>query len=588
MIARRRLFQRLSASLAGVLGRLRRDERGAIAVQFAFLALPIAILAFGLIDMNRISLQRRQLQDALDAATLIAARSTATTDAALDTVGDAAFLVEMNGLGVTLTAANSTFRAGTGNRVIGTVSVTIKPIITNLWTRTDPTITATSDVLRSVNKLEVALVLDNTGSMASNLGSGGTKIDALIDASKDLVDTLYAAAARASEADAVKIAVVPFSMTVNVGSAYKTATWLTGTLPADYGSDVFATRSDRFALHTAMGTTWTGCVESRPDPYDISDAAPSSSTPATMFVPYFAPDEPDYSYRIYKYSSGATTQTNYNSYTANDYATDYAANPNAYGTPTDWFTRQGVVAKYTSSSLRSGATAFDSGPNEGCGITSVLRMTNVRTNAGATTVKSKLDQMVATGNTNVAMGTVWGWHMVSPNAPFADGSAYGTANVSKVLVLLTDGDNVMSESSNDNDSTYSGYGYVWQKRLKNASNVALDVGSTANQRRDAMDSRQTKTCAAARARAVIIYSIGVGVSTHSKAILQGCASTADKYYDVTDSAQLAAVFDSIAGSILQPKLAAMVPDLAEVWVKGRIATFSGQFHAGAAGGIHQR
>ncbi|WP_421739658.1 TadE/TadG family type IV pilus assembly protein [Caulobacter sp.] len=555
MIARRRLFQRLSASLAGLLGRLRRDERGAIAVQFAFLALPIAILAFGLIDMNRISLQRRQLQDALDAATLIAARSTATTDAALDTVGDAAFLVEMNGLGVTLTAANSTFKAGTGNRVIGTVSVTIKPIITNLWTRTDPTITATSDVLRSVNKLEVALVLDNTGSMASTLGSGGTKIDALIDASKSLVDTLYAAAARASEADAVKIAVVPFSMTVNVGSAYKNAAWLTGTLPAEYGSDVFATRSNRFALHTAMGTSWTGCVESRPDPYDIADTAPSSSTPATMFVPYFAPDEPDYSYRIYKYSSGSTTQTNYNYYTANDYATDYAANPNAYGTPTDWFTRQGVLAKYTSSSLRGGATAFDSGPNEGCGITSVLRMTNVRTSAGATTVKDKLDQMVATGNTNVAMGVVWGWHMVSPNAPFADGSAYGTANVSKVLVLLTDGDNVMSESNNDNDSTYSGYGYVWQKRLKNASNVALDVGSTANQRRDAMDSRQTKACAAARARGVVIYSIGVGVSTHSKAVLQGCASTSDKYYDVTDSAQLAAVFDSIAGSIQNLRIA---------------------------------
>jgi Flp pilus assembly protein TadG len=214
-------------------GRLRRDERGAIAVQFAFLALPITILAFGLLDMNRISVQRRQLQDALDAATLIAARSTATTDAALDTTGDAAFLAEMTGLGVTLTAANSTFKAGTGNRVIGTVSVThqadhLQPVEQD----GDPTVTATSEVVRSVNKLEVALVLDNTGSMGSNLGSGGKKIDALIDASKDLVDTLYAAAARASETDAVKIAVVPFSMTVNVGSTYSSATsWITGTLP---------------------------------------------------------------------------------------------------------------------------------------------------------------------------------------------------------------------------------------------------------------------------------------------------------------------------------------------------------------------
>jgi len=153
------------------------------------------------------------------------------------------------------------------------------------------------------------------------------------------------------------------------------------------------------------------------------------------------------------------------------------------------------------------------------------------------------------------MGTVWGWHMVSPNAPFADGSAYGTRNVSKVLVLLTDGDNVMGETNDPNDSTYSGYGYVWQKRLKNASNVALDVGASGTQRRDAMDSRQTKTCAAAKAKGVIIYAIGVGVSTHSKTVLQGCATSTDKYYDVTDSAQLSAVFNTIAGSIQNLRIA---------------------------------
>ena len=542
MIAPRRPPQRLSDSLAGLAGRLRRDERGAIAVQFAFLALPIAILAFGLLDMNRISLQRRQMQDALDAATLIAARSTATTDAALDTVGDAAFLAETTGLGATLTATNSTFKSGTGNRVIGTASVTIKPIISNLWSKTDPLVTATSEVVRSVNKLEVALVLDNTGSMDSKLGSGGKKITALIDASKDLVDTLYAAAARASETDAVKIAVVPFSMTVNVGSTYSSANWITGTLPTAYGDDVFNSAQNRFTLLTQTGLSWSGCVESRPDPYDISDAAPSTSTPASMFVPYFAPDEPDSN--SISYQSGWWTYY-YSSY--NNWITDDKSSSNV------WRTRQGEPNKYAASNkskiINDAKSGDDYGPNAGCGITSVLRMTNVRTSTGATTVKNKLDQMVATGNTNVAMGVVWGWHMISPNAPFADGSAYGTANVSKVIVMLTDGDNVMSEGSNPNDGTYSGYGYIWQKRLKNASNVALDVGASGDERRDAMDSRQTKTCAAARARGVIIYSIGVGVSAHSKVVLQGCASTADKYYDVTDSDQLAAVFDSIAGSI---------------------------------------
>ena len=535
--------------------RLRDDDRGAVAVQFAFLALPIAILAFGLLDMNRISVQRRQLQDAMDAATLMAARSTATTDAALDTVGDAAFAAELTGLGMTLTTGNSTFKADSGNKVIGTASVSIQPIISNLWTKTDPLVTATSEVVRSVNKLEVALVLDNTGSMGSNLGSGGKKIDALIDASKDLVDTLATAAARASETDAVKISVVPFSMTVNVGSSHSSASWLTGTLPSDYGPDVFESSQNRFTLFTRMDTPWKGCVESRPDPYDISDASPTSTTPATLFVPFFAPDEPDDDKVNYPSSSSKyrDARTNWWGEIYNNWITDDKTNSN------DWFTRQKEDNKYASgnkgkviSDAKSGANY---GPNAGCGITSVLRMTNVRTSAGATTVKDKLDDMVATGNTNVAMGLVWGWHMVSPNAPFADGSAYGTKNISKVIVLLTDGDNVMSETGNPNDGTYSGYGYIWQKRLKNASNVALDAGATGTQRRDAMDSRQQKTCANAKAKGVIIYSIGVGVSTHSKAILQNCASTTDKYYDVTDAAQLAAVFDAIAGSIQNLRIA---------------------------------
>ena len=358
------------------LGPASRDERGAVAVQFAFLVLPIAILCFGLLDMNRVSLQRRQLQDALDAATLIAARSTAVTDTALDTVGDAAFQAEMSGLGVTLTGTNSTFKAGADNKVIGTVLVTIKPIITDLWTQADMPVTARAEVVRSVNKLEVALVLDNTGSMASNLGSGGTKINALIAASKDMVDSLYAAAARASETDAVKIAVVPFSMTVNVGSTYENANWITGMLPTDYGADVFDTNTNRFALLNKMKLEWTGCVESRPDPYDTTDAAPTNSNKATMFVPYFAPDEPDYK----------TVPNGWGWYSSNNnYITDDETNSN------QWFVRQSNVNKYDDIDLTNSADDDDGGPNEGCGITDVMRLTNVRTTANANLVKAKLD-----------------------------------------------------------------------------------------------------------------------------------------------------------------------------------------------------
>ena len=547
------IWNRLANRLANLPPRMRDDERGAVAMQFALLLLPIAILTFGLIDLSRVSVQKRQLQDALDAATLMAARSTATTNDGLDSIGDAVLTAETTGLGVPIKDTDATFVAGASNTVVGTVTVVIKPIIANLWSRGDSTVTATSTVMRSVNKLEVALVLDNTGSMDSYLGAV-KKISALKTAAQSLVDVLAGAAGRATETDAVKIAVVPFSMTVNVGPGLQGQDWLKGAMPAEYGDDLFnySEHPDRFALLTAMNLKWSGCVESRPDPYDITDEAPHQAKPASYFVPFFAPDEPDSSYRIYK----ATTGNNYNSYTAkvsNDYAKDYPTSPNPYGSKSDFRERQGLVGKYLPANLRSTANpgAVDGGPNAGCGLASVLRLTNLREATGVKAVKDKLDKMVATGNTNVAMGAIWGWHAVSPNPPLADGTPYGAKNVSKVIILLTDGDNVMSESNNVNNSTYSGYGYAWQKRLKDKNGVALDAASSANARMEAMNSRQKKVCANAKQAGVVIYAIGVGVSTTSKAVLQDCATLPidGHYFDVTDASQLNSVFNTIAGSI---------------------------------------
>ena len=552
------MWKRLAARLVNRLGA---DERGAIAVQFALLLIPIAVLTFGLIDISRASVQKRQLQDALDAATLMAARSTATTNADLDAIGDAALATEMTGLGVTLGPGNSTFVLGDNNTVVGTIQgVVIKPIISNLWTSTNAPVSATATVMRSVNKLEVALVLDNTGSMTSSLGSGGKKIDALVTASKPLVDVLAAAAARATETDAVKLAVVPFSMTVNIGSSYQGQDWLQGIQPSAYGADNFASGRDRFAYLSNLGLTWSGCVESRPPPFDISDTGPSPSTPKSLFVPFFAPDEPDDN-TVYK--SGSSGNKYRDAVNGGPIANNWITRDMGYNgaSSTDWFTRQKAVAKYALSDNTNKnknyviADAKDSdtdyGPNAGCGIASLLRLTNLRTSSGVNTVKAKLGQMVATGNTNVAMGAMWGWHAISPNGPFSDGSAYGTRNVTKVIVLLTDGDNVMSSASNPNKGTYSGYGYADQGRLLDKNNNPITGNSSDDDRRDAMDDRQMKLCDAAKAAPnnVQIYSIGVGVSAHSKAVLLDCASKPEMYYDVTDAAQLTSVFNTIAGSI---------------------------------------
>ncbi|TGV63820.1 hypothetical protein EN801_047195, partial [Mesorhizobium sp. M00.F.Ca.ET.158.01.1.1] len=39
-------------------------------------------------------------------------------------------------------------------------------------------------------------------------------------------------------------------------------------------------------------TGWKGCVEARAGAYNISDTPPDPAKPDTLFVPYFAPDDP--------------------------------------------------------------------------------------------------------------------------------------------------------------------------------------------------------------------------------------------------------------------------------------------------------
>ena len=78
-------------------------------------------------------------------------------------------------------------------------------------------INVTSEVLWGMKKLELALALDNTGSMAS---SG--KMAALKKAAHALLDTLKKAAKKDGD---IKVAIIPFDTTVNLGTSYKNQPW---------------------------------------------------------------------------------------------------------------------------------------------------------------------------------------------------------------------------------------------------------------------------------------------------------------------------------------------------------------------------
>jgi len=125
-------------------------------------------------------------------------------------------------------------------------------------------------------RVRVALVLDNTGSMAND-----GKMDALKTASHNLLSQLQAAATHPED---VYVSVVPFSKDVNFGSDNYAASWLRW----DLWDPVNGTCSNNITCVShgkiwtpAPHSTWNGCVTDRDQNYDTKNDAPVAG--ATLY-----------------------------------------------------------------------------------------------------------------------------------------------------------------------------------------------------------------------------------------------------------------------------------------------------------------
>jgi Flp pilus assembly protein TadG len=521
--------------LAAKLGDVLRSRSGSITPLFAVLAVPLVIAVGVAVDVGRASSSRANLQDALDAAGLAISHLPSSTPSATvqadaqnwlkanmhdNSIGTPTVSVTVSATSVVL-SANASVPTTVGG-IAGISQVPISAHTTVQW---------------GLSHIELALVLDNTGSMADD-----NKLTSLVTAAGTLVDTLSASVST-NDPTALKIGVVPFSMTVNIGSQYQGQTWLAGAMPNNYGSngsagtDIFTTSTNRFTLLSKMGVGWRGCVEDRPMPYDIQDTAPTPTVPGTMFVPFFAPDEPDNSSAIKSTSTNTRTGKVTNTYWAN-FTNNYL---NDSTTATDWQTRQGNPSKYTTAPARGTNNYWGDaiGPNSGCQTAPLQRLTT-----NMTLVKNELSNMIAAGDTEIPVGLVWGWHLLSPNAPFADGSPYGTANTTKIAVLVTDGQNTYGTGSNSADNSYyTALGYIWQNRI---STNGGDFSNPAS----ALNDRLAQLCTNMKAQNIVIYTVPVEVTDPTiQSLLQNCASSPSNYINVTSSSQLQAAFANIAGSI---------------------------------------
>ena len=314
------------------------------------------------------------------------------------------------------------------------------------------------------------------------------------------------------------------SFTVQVPDGYATAQYCYLTNPT--------TISNLDLFNRMPGAKWKGCVEARPNPYDLTDDPPTPGDSSTHFVPYFAPDERD--------QGAADPQF------ANNYLNDTHASWVGVAKPLGWSPFDGTsnIMKYDGVNVPTivETPPATRGPNYAC-PDPLLRLTNAKAD-----VLAKISSLNywSGGGTISSEGLAWGWRTVSPNAPFAQGAAYGAAK--KYIVLMTDGLNSLVENrpsgSNELLSEYTAYGYL------NQANRMTDYPVTFAKAESFLNTRMNEVCANAKAKGIQIFTILFRETDPTiTSLLQNCASSPTQALKASDAASLNAAFASLASKV---------------------------------------
>jgi hypothetical protein len=337
----------------------------------------------------------------------------------------------------------------------GTVTVTAsgsyKPSLVKVLGIDSFGIGAQATATWGIGKVEVALALDNTGSMS------GEKIVKLKEGAQKLLDILKAAARKEGDA---KVAVVPYTVQVKVDpAAFAIATWWRdGYCSKSQHKTQITCQNNNGTWRQTNSISWTGCIADRDQKnllnnwinHDVNDTEPFIANNDTKF-----PRAP-----------------------------------------------------------------WNSGD---CPAATILPLTDVYT--GYNTIKNKINEMQAVGNTNVTVGAAWGWHVLDNKAPFAEGQPYNTKNLQKYLILMTDGDNTENRFSSNSGSIDNRTEAVCDNIKALPKNTANDPPTTA----------------------IKVWTIRV-VNGNAN-LLRDCATNTSMYINVTDPAQLESEFAKIGTEI---------------------------------------
>src|SRR5688572_27121983 len=195
-----------------LLSRFMVDRRGAVAPMFALAIIPLIGLTGAAVDYSRANSVRVGMQAAIDATALAMAKLAPTlTPSELQTQTNAylqAMFSHPEAKNVVITPSYTTQG---GAQLTIAVSGSMDTTFMNVLGFSKIDLGSTSTVKWGNNRLRVALVLDNTGSM-----NDAGKLPALKAAAKNLLTQLKDAATTNGD---VYVSIIPFSKDVNVGKS---------------------------------------------------------------------------------------------------------------------------------------------------------------------------------------------------------------------------------------------------------------------------------------------------------------------------------------------------------------------------------
>jgi Flp pilus assembly protein TadG len=273
-----------------------RDRRGSIMPFFAMTLLVILAIIGMSIDYTRATLANAKMQAALDATALALSANAATLNSTdLTTEANTYFRGMYTGTALTTPTITVAYSNVNNPQIVLSGTGTMRTFFLGLppLNLSSMNISASSTIAWGQSRLRVALVLDNTGSMAD---SG--KITALQTATKNLLNQLKAAATNNGD---VYVSIIPFVKDVNVGWSNSNASWIDWTdWDANNGTCSKGSYSTQNSCQNNKGTwtpdqhsTWNGCVTDRglpaptstpsPQNYDTNVTAPAVGNVGTLF-----------------------------------------------------------------------------------------------------------------------------------------------------------------------------------------------------------------------------------------------------------------------------------------------------------------